>query len=240
MSSLQVLRRSLEPRQWAIKAAIKKDVKHMDRLVTIKSSHYGLEIHLDPAVPFEALLESMERKLRNSSRFFEGARMAVSFRDRKLSKEEEDAVLDLISRTAGIQIVCIVDRDKEKEMAYRSVVEKTMSNVFQREGQFYRGTLRKRQVLETSSSVLILGDVEEGARVISKGSVIVIGTLSGSVYAGADGNCDAYVAALSMRPGKIRIGGTYIRKRLLQEEGLIGCGPQIAVADTGRIWIGAL
>ena len=65
----------------------------------------------------------MERKLKASIKFFEGAKMAVEFKDRLLSQAEEDQLLELISKTAGIDVVCIIDRNQTKEMAYKSVIE---------------------------------------------------------------------------------------------------------------------
>ena len=74
----------------------------MDKLVMLKSSRYGLEIHLNPQAEFSKLLREMERKLKASIKFFEGAKMAVEFKDRLLSQAEEDQLLDLISKTAGM------------------------------------------------------------------------------------------------------------------------------------------
>ena len=98
----------------------------MDKLVMLKSSRYGLEIHLNPQAEFSKLLREMERKLKASIKFFEGAKMAVEFKDRLLSQAEEDQLLELISKTAGIDVVCIIDRNQTKEMAYKSVIEHTM------------------------------------------------------------------------------------------------------------------
>ena len=106
----------------------------MDKLVMLKSSRYGLEIHLNPQAEFSKLLREMERKLKASIKFFEGAKMAVEFKDRLLSQAEEDQLLELISKTAGIDVVCIIDRNQTKEMAYKSVIEHTMTNVRQKDG----------------------------------------------------------------------------------------------------------
>ena len=56
----------------------------MDKLVTIKSNRYGIEVHLNPEVPFNVLLESVASKFKDSAKFFEGDKMAVTFLDRKL------------------------------------------------------------------------------------------------------------------------------------------------------------
>ena len=212
----------------------------MDKLVMLKSSRYGLEIHLNPQAEFSKLLREMERKLKASIKFFEGAKMAVEFKDRLLSQAEEDRLLELISKTAGIDVVCIIDRNQTKEMAYKSVIEHTMTNVRQKDGQFYRGTLRKRQILESDTSVLILGDVEYGAKVIAKGSVVILGRLEGSVHAGACGDDKAYVAALSMKPAYMRIGGVKAGRSLLAICRQSSKHPQIAVMGENRLVLDSL
>ena len=212
----------------------------MDKLVMLKSSRYGLEIHLNPQAEFSKLLREMERKLKASIKFFEGAKMAVEFKDRLLSQAEEDQLLELISKTAGIDVVCIIDRNQTKEMAYKSVIEHTMPNVRQKDGQFYRGTLRKRQILESDTSVLILGDVEYGAKVIAKGSVVILGRLEGSVHAGACGDDKAYVAALSMKPAYMRIGDVKAGRSLLAICRQSFKHPQIAVMGENRLVLDSL
>ena len=171
---------------------------------------------------------------------FEGAKMAVEFKDRLLSQAEEDQLLELISKTAGIDVVCIIDRNQTKEMAYKSVIEHTMTNVRQKDGQFYRGTLRKRQILESDTSVLILGDVEYGAKVIAKGSVVILGRLEGSVHAGACGDDKAYVAALSMKPTYMRIGGVKAGRSQLAVCRQSFKHPQIAVMGENRLVLDSL
>ena len=49
---------------------------------------------------------------------------------------------------------------------------------------FYKGTLRSGQVFESDGSVVVLGDVNPGGKVVAKGSVIVLGSLKGNIFAG--------------------------------------------------------
>ena len=107
------------------------------------------------------------------------------------------------------------------------------------DGRFYKGTLRSGQVLESETSIIILGDVNPGARVISKGNVIVLGTLKGNIYVGAAGNENAFVAALSMEPMQIRIGDVIarcsdngpVKKKKTEDK------PKIAYVEDGNIYI---
>lgn len=212
----------------------------MNRLVTIKSNRYGMEVHLDPEVSFEQLLKGITDKFKDSAKFFEGAKMAVSFLDRQLSYQEERIILDLITEITGVDIVCIIDRDETSETAYKSIVENTLLNLQKKDGQFYRGTLGKRQVLESDSSIVILGDVELGAKVAAKGNIVVVGSLTGSAYAGAAGDRSAFVVALSMQPKRLLIGDIEANRQTIYQEGMRIKGPKIAVVDGSRIYLDPL
>ena len=110
--------------------------------------------------------------------------------------------------------------------------------------QFYKGTLRSGQVLETESSVVILGDVNPGGKVIACGNVIVLGSLRGNIYAGANGNENAFVVALDMDPMQIKIADVIarssdapvvIKKRLKSK--VKGVQPKIAYVFEGNIYV---
>lgn len=212
----------------------------MERIITIKSSKYGMDIHLDPEVSFDVLLKDLQSKFQNASHFFKGAQMAVSFSGRVLSRTEEEQILNIITDAAGVDIVCIIEHDEKNEMMYKSAVEQSLLNMQRREGQFYRGTLRKRQVLESDSSIVILGDVEPGARVAARGNIIIVGALYGSVHAGASGDRDAYIVALSMQPRELRIGDIEAKRQIIYQESLNIRGPKIAVVDGRRIYLDPL
>lgn len=73
--------------------------------------------------------------------------------------------------------------------------------------KIYHGTLRSGQVLEEPSSVVIIGDVNPGAKVIAGGCVIVLGSLLGNIQVGSGVNMEnAFVLALEMNPMQIQIG----------------------------------
>lgn len=179
--------------------------------VIIKGNKYGLAVYLDADLPFQELLEEIEKKFRSAARFFAGGEMAVRLENRILTKVEEQRIVDVISRAAGIQILCLLDYDEKSEKIYKSAVEQTLARIPDQDGRFYRGTLKKKQVLEADTSIVVIGDVEEGATVVSKGNIVIIGTLNGSAHAGASGRTDAFVAALCMKPERLRISGRKVK-----------------------------
>lgn len=212
----------------------------MKQKVVIKSNKYGLIVHMDPEGDYTAVLEELKEKFTESARFFRDATMAITFEGRVLTKVQEQEIIDLISDIAHVHIVCIFDTNENTERLYQRVVERSLEDMPKKEGQFYKGTLKKRQVLESEKSIIVLGDVDFGARVISKGNIIVLGTIRGSVYAGAAGKKDAFIVALSMKPQKLRIGDTeanaqqiYVRKEEKSEA-------KIAWLDGERIYIDPL
>ena len=87
----------------------------------------------------------------------------------------------------------------------------------QEDGQFYRGTLRSGQVLETESSIVIIGDVNPGAQVISKGNIVILGCCMGNIYAGASGNAGCFAAALTMKPMQVRIADKTARSAIVKK-----------------------
>ena len=179
----------------------------MNQKVVIKSNKYGLIVHMDPEAEYKQILEELRTSFTESAKFFKDASMAITFEGRVLTKPQEEEIIDLITDIAHIHIVCIFDKNENTERLYKSVVEECLEDLPRREGQFYRGTLKKRQVLETEKSIIILGDVEFGATVVSRGNIVVLGTIRGTVHAGAAGNKNAFVVALAMKPQMLKIAG---------------------------------
>ena len=47
----------------------------MDRLVTIKSNRYGMELRMNPDVPFEEIQKAVVEKFTDAAGFFKNARL---------------------------------------------------------------------------------------------------------------------------------------------------------------------
>ena len=137
--------------------------------------------------------------------------MAISFEGRVLTNEEQKDILDIIGNTTDMQIVCVIDNDPGREELFKKTLEQKLMELDNNTGQFYKGILLSGTSLEFESSVIIIGDVNNGARVVSKGNIIVLGSLKGNAFAGATGNTNAFVVALDMRPTQIRIADVIAR-----------------------------
>ncbi|MGN0334721.1 MAG: septum site-determining protein MinC [Lachnospiraceae bacterium] len=220
----------------------------MEQAVTIKSNRYGLTVILDDRISFEELQNKVADKFSEAKKFFKGAEMAVAFEGRVLTQEEQIILINEIIQNADIKVPCIVDVDAARETLMKQAVEHVQASqevpAVAGDGKFYKGTLRSGQVLESETSIIILGDVNPGAKVISKGNVVVLGSLKGTIYVGASGNENTFVAALSMDPMQIRIADYIARNSDQQEKDKKrrikkkpADEPMIAYVDAGNIYI---
>ena len=75
----------------------------------------------------------------------------------------------------------------------------------------HQGTLRAGDHLHSDGSLLVLGDVNPGARVEARGHVLVWGTLRGVAHAGCGGDNRARITALQLRPVQLRIANAVAR-----------------------------
>lgn len=208
----------------------------MNNSVLIKGSKNGIIVKMDEDVSFDEIKEQLASKLDDAADFFKEANMALSFEGRELSNAQINDVLDIISEHSKLNIICVVDNNKFHEKVFEHAINDKINELSAQTGQFYKGTLRSGQVFESESSVIILGDVNPGAKVIARGNVVVLGTLKGNIFAGAAGNENCFVAALDMNPMQIRIGDVMARcsDKSKPEKNRV---PKIAFVENGSIYI---
>lgn len=186
----------------------------MSQSVIIKSSKNGINLVLDPELPYEDLLDEIRKKFKDSEKFFAHAAFALSFEGRELSDAEKFQIVDAIMTDTTVKILCIVENDEIRDAILQQKIEeqersKEAAPQKKAKGCFYYGSLAPGEHLETDESVVIIGDVPSKAVVVSKGNIIVLGSLMGSAFAGMDGNADAFITALTFLPEQYNIAGVY-------------------------------
>ncbi len=211
--------------------------------VIIKSNKYGINLILDNTMPFRELIGHIKDKFLESEKFFKNARMAISFEGRELTPEEEYQIIDTISQNTSIHIVCVIDNDEIREQLVKKKMDEYDSMAAGNTGKIYKGTLRSGHVLESETSLIVIGDVNPGAKVTSMGNIVILGALKGTAYAGMAGNEECFVAALDMNPMQIKIGDVIGRSEdkgflaSLKERKKSNTEPQIATVSGNQILI---
>ena len=205
----------------------------MHNAVVIKSSKAGMTVILDPDLPFGELLEAIGKKFRESARFWGSVQMTLTLEGRELTAAQEFAIVDTITKNSQIEVLCLLDTDAERIERCEKALNDKLMELNSQTGQFYRGTLKRGDCLESEASIVIIGNVDHGARVTAKGNVIVLGELKGTVTADVSGNPQAVVLALDMAPLQIRIGD--LSSRFNERNKRLGRGPMIALVEDGAI-----
>ena len=203
--------------------------------VVIKSSRAGMTVILDPDLPFEELLAAIGKKFKESAKFWGAVQMTLTLEGRDLTPSEEFQIVDTITTNSQVEVLCLLDTDAERIERCEKALNDKLMELSSQTGQFYRGTLRRGDALESEASIIIIGDVEHGARVTAKGNVIILGELKGTVTAGLGDNLDAVVMAFEMAPLQIRIGS--YTTRFNEKNRRLGRGPMIASVEEDKIQI---
>ena len=135
------------------------------------------------------------------------------------------------SQSLGYKSQFIIDNSSNKTS---DINEK---NITFSKTNFHQGTVRSGEYIESAGDLLILGDVNPGAKVSAEGNVIVWGRLLGIAHAGSKGNSSATISALQLRPLQIRIAKKIARGP--KEKPQIGLAEQASI-DSEEIVISPL
>jgi len=128
-----------------------------------------------------------------------------------------------------------LSRQTEK-VVFRSSVAPTTSLEDGDSAILVKRTLRSGYSLSNEGSIVLLGDVNPGAEIISCGSIIVWGNLRGSAHAGIQGDELAVVCALDLSPTTLRIGESVVHQESKKKgSSRQSKGPMLARLDNGEI-----
>lgn len=168
--------------------------------VTIKGTKDGLLLRLDDACSFSDLLKEIEEKLFPHAKLIDDSH-EVSVRihtgNRLLTEEQENIIRKLISPDKNLLIASIESNVILKEEVHQIKSEMGITVVSK--------IIRSGQILNITGDLLLIGDVNPGAKVIASGNIFIMGQLKGIAHAGATGNEDAVICAAVMRPSQLRI-----------------------------------
>ncbi len=192
--------------------------------VTIKGVGDGLLITLSPTEEWQVITSELAARIDEKSAFFNGARITIDTGARPVPKYELSSLKALLERR-GLSLMVVQSESKttiqsaealDLRTSYKSdditrpsANDPDLAAIDPEEvgtpGVLINRTLRSGRIVHSRGHVVILGDVNPGAKVIAAGDVIVWGKLRGVVHAGSDGDTSAIVCALDMTPMQLRI-----------------------------------
>ncbi len=96
-----------------------------------------------------------------------------------------------------------VNQESSRILGYKTIESEIIQELA--EPLYLKNTIRSGVEICHPSTIIIMGDVNPGASIISHGDVLIWGTLKGIAHAGATGNHEAVIMALKMQPTQLRI-----------------------------------
>ena len=123
--------------------------------------------------------------------------------NKSFSNEEQDLILKTLDTKINAKILFEKTKEKLGLDKIEKIYEKTIDVS---KTKFIKGSLRSGIREEFKGSVVLLGDLNNGAEIIAEDNVVILGELRGLAHAGANGNAKAFVAANSTKKTQIRIG----------------------------------
>lgn len=206
----------------------------MSSTVKIRGTKHGISVKLAANASYEDIKADTAASFKEAEKFLGDEKLAVSFEGMYLTEQQQEELVDIIHQNCNLHIVCIMDQNSEQEKRFQKTVNQAMMEFDASTGQFYKGHLRSGQVLEFEQSVIVIGDVNPGASIISKGNIIILGSLRGTAYAGASGKKNSFIVAMDMHPIQLRIADVFARS----SDGSKGAAePRIAFVEDENIYI---
>lgn len=98
---------------------------------------------------------------------------------------------------------------------------------------YLKRTLRSGAEVRHNGSVIVIGDVNPGSSIVASGDILIWGHLRGIAHAGAAGNLEARIFALSLAATQLRIGDRLARLPNTQAAGY----PEMARVVDGQIQV---
>ena len=184
--------------------------------INIKGRADGISIEIGRG-SWNHLLVQLTQRLEQAAGFFRGGQVLLDVGPRPLTEAELQQTSELLTRF-GMKLSVI--RSSSEQTGQLALAMGLASSTDGADGVdarpaesnhetlthfVYRGNLRSGQVLERNETVIVMGDVNPGAHVISAGDVLIWGRLRGIAHAGATGDVNAVIAALAMNATQLRI-----------------------------------
>jgi septum site-determining protein MinC len=186
--------------------------KNFAHAVQIRAQRDGQFVFiLDSSLPFQMILKYLEKRLEESNRFFRSAKIIIDLGLRPFRFDEVVAIRDLLKNHWQAHITELRlghSFDSFFEWASKLIgipIHQLPVQEKEPEPVIIKQTCRSGTRIEAPQDCVVLGDVNPGAEIIAGKDIVVFGVLRGTAHAGAYGNRESKIWALSIEPSQLRI-----------------------------------
>lgn len=169
--------------------------------VKVNLTNENLIIKLNEEATWKEIVESLKNKVIQLKELYKDDKTPILVTGKAITAEQQTEIKNIIQEKIDVKI----SFDMPQELGLHGIKKTFNQEIESSETKFYKGAVRSGQRIEYDGSVVILGDVNDGAEIIASDNVVVLGILRGLAHAGAKGNKKAIIAAISIDCKQIRI-----------------------------------
>ncbi|MFR3919914.1 MAG: septum site-determining protein MinC [Clostridia bacterium] len=173
----------------------------MKNCITINTKKDSIVIKIDENAEQDEIMQELNQKLVELKKLYKEDDTPITVTGKVLKNKEIDQVQEEINKNINVKVFF----DSPRILGLHGIKKTFNKDIATSETKFHKGALRSGQRIEFEGSLVILGDVNDGAEVIASENIVVLGALRGLAHAGAKGNNDAMIAASSIESQQIRI-----------------------------------
>lgn len=171
-------------------------------IVALKGNENGIVIIIDEMSDFEEIKRKLGEKCRKMNDFFEDSKLNVTFKGKPLMSDEKEALIEVIAKTAGVEVSeiheSLTEKTRVEEEIIRAIARKTSKKAAERANQNKSASASSFTNFPVSRSTppsdpksdtkYYMGSLRSGMCIEHKGSVVVIGDVNPGAEIRADGN----------------------------------------------------
>ena len=184
----------------------------MSRNINVFLKKENIVLRIKDDAEINEIIEELREKLPELKKFYQEEKTPILITGKMLKRAEIEEIQSLINHEIKVKI----EFDSPRTLGLHGIKKTFKKEIETSETKFYKSSLRSGQRLEFEGSIVILGDVNDGAEVIAEDNIIVLGSLRGMAHAGAKGNDSAIIAAHVIESPQIRISNN-IKERQREE-----------------------
>ena len=173
----------------------------MKSCITINLRKDNIMIKINEDSSQEEIVYMLRKKIPELKKLYQGETTPIVITGKVLKNKEIDEIQELIKRYLDVNIKF----DSPRTLGLHGITRTYNKEIATSETKFHRGSVRSGQKIEFEGSIIVLGDVNDGAEVIAGENIVILGILRGLAHAGAKGNKDAMIAASSVEAPQLRI-----------------------------------
>ena len=173
----------------------------MNNDVSIQLKTDKIMIKIKEEAQQSEIIESLKQKMPELKKLYQGETTPIYVVGKVMKNKEMDEVQEVIKQEIPVKI----EFESPKMLGLHGIKKIFSREIETSETMFHKGALRSGQKIEFEGSIVVLGDVNDGAEVVAGENIVILGDLRGLAHAGAKGNKEAFIAAGEIQCPQIRI-----------------------------------